>query len=133
MFDGTEKLFKDFVRQNYTDIKSEFFIPILGDDFVHNQHGTIKVIPTSAQWFGVTYKEDAPVVKADVQKLVNEGEYPPHPRNGYHARGLGRLVGCDGAVRRAQCASWLKRGVMAGRGCLKWPGGGTDNTGAMTR
>lgn len=77
MFDGTEKLFKDFVRQNYTDIKSEFFIPILGDDFVHNQHGTIKVIPTSAQWFGVTYKEDAPIVKADVQKLVNNGEYPP--------------------------------------------------------
>ncbi|MBC7888182.1 MAG: nucleotidyltransferase [Ferruginibacter sp.] len=76
MFDATEKLFHDFVRENYSDIKSEFFIPLLGDDFVHNQQGTIKVIPTSAQWFGVTYKEDAPVVKASVDKLVAGGEYP---------------------------------------------------------
>ncbi|MEO6734352.1 MAG: sugar phosphate nucleotidyltransferase [Ferruginibacter sp.] len=76
MFADTEKLFQDFVRINYTDIKSEFFIPLLGDDFVQNRQGTIKVIPTSAQWFGVTYKEDAPIVKANVEKLVAEGEYP---------------------------------------------------------
>ncbi|MEO5890458.1 MAG: sugar phosphate nucleotidyltransferase [Ferruginibacter sp.] len=76
MFDATEKLFHEFVKANYTDIKSEFFIPLLGDDFVQNQKGTIKVIPTSAQWFGVTYKEDAPIVKASVEKLVTDGEYP---------------------------------------------------------
>ncbi|MEO6548175.1 MAG: sugar phosphate nucleotidyltransferase [Ferruginibacter sp.] len=76
MFAVTEALFQQFVRENYTNIKAEFFIPLLGDDFVQNQHGTIKVIPTSAQWFGVTYKEDAPVVKASVDKLVADGEYP---------------------------------------------------------
>jgi len=76
MFDATEKLFHEFVKANYVDIKSEFFIPLLGDDFVQNQGGTIKVIPTSAQWFGVTYKEDAPSVKASVEKLVANGEYP---------------------------------------------------------
>ncbi|MBC7867812.1 MAG: nucleotidyltransferase [Gloeobacteraceae cyanobacterium ES-bin-316] len=76
MFDATEKLFQEFVKANYTDIKSEFFIPLLGDDFVQNQQGVIKVIPTSAQWFGVTYKEDAPVVKASVEKLVTDGAYP---------------------------------------------------------
>ncbi len=76
MFDATGKLFHEFVKANYQDIKAEFFIPLLGDDFVQNQHGTIKVIPTSAQWFGVTYKEDAPDVKASVDKLVADGEYP---------------------------------------------------------
>ncbi|MEP7110211.1 MAG: sugar phosphate nucleotidyltransferase [Ferruginibacter sp.] len=76
MFAATEKLFHDFVKENYLDIKSEFFIPLLGDDFVQKHHGTIKVIPTSAQWFGVTYKEDAPIVKASVDKLVADGEYP---------------------------------------------------------
>lgn len=76
MFAATEKLFQQFVRENYTDIKAEFFIPLLGDDFVQKQHGKIKVIPTSAQWFGVTYKEDAPVVKASVEQLVDNGEYP---------------------------------------------------------
>ena len=43
---------------------------------MHNHHGSIKVIPTSAQWFGVTYKEDAPGVKASIDTLVASGEYP---------------------------------------------------------
>ncbi|HTB51441.1 MAG TPA: NTP transferase domain-containing protein [Ferruginibacter sp.] len=76
IFPVTEKLFHDFVRENYTNIKSEFFIPLLAEDFIENQNGTIKVIPTSSQWFGVTYKEDAPGVRASVEKLVAEGEYP---------------------------------------------------------
>ena len=37
---------------------------------------TIEVIPTTAQWFGVTYKEDAPSVQASVTKLVDQQEYP---------------------------------------------------------
>ena len=76
MFAATENLFHAFVRNHFSDIKAEFFIPLLGDDFVQNQGGTIQVIPTSAQWFGVTYKEDAPIVKASVEKLVADGEYP---------------------------------------------------------
>jgi UTP-glucose-1-phosphate uridylyltransferase len=76
IFSVTEKLFHDFVKENYTNIKSEFFIPLLAEDFIENQKGTIKVIPTSAQWFGVTYKEDAPTVQASINELVTEGEYP---------------------------------------------------------
>ncbi len=76
MFTATENLFHSFVKEHFADIKAEFFIPLLGDDFVQHQGGTIRVIPTSAQWFGVTYKEDAPIVKASVEKLVADGEYP---------------------------------------------------------
>lgn len=76
IFEVTEKLFIEFVKENYKDIKSEFFIPIVGDAFVKSGGGVIKVIPTSSQWFGVTYKEDAPVVKASVDKLVENKEYP---------------------------------------------------------
>jgi NDP-sugar pyrophosphorylase family protein len=76
MFAKTEQQFQQFVQDNYTNIKSEFFIPLLGDEFVQKQGGNIKVIPTSAQWFGVTYKEDAPTVKASVDALVDSGAYP---------------------------------------------------------
>ena len=76
LFGVIEKLFRQFVKDNMHHLKSEFFIPIIAEDFMHNHGGSIKVIPTSAQWFGVTYKEDAPVVKASVDKLVAEGEYP---------------------------------------------------------
>ncbi len=76
IFGVIEGLFQEFVKANYKDIKSEFFIPIVGDAFVKNGGGVIKVIPTSSQWFGVTYKEDAPVVKESVDTLVNNKEYP---------------------------------------------------------
>ena len=37
----------------------------------------IQVIPTSAQWFGVTYKEDAPDVRQSLNALITaKGEYP---------------------------------------------------------
>jgi NDP-sugar pyrophosphorylase family protein len=76
LFGTTEKLFQQFVQENSHNIKAEFFIPILAEDFMHQHGGHIKVIPCSSQWFGVTYKEDAPVVKASVDKLVADGEYP---------------------------------------------------------
>lgn len=77
VFTATEQLFKQFVKDNYDNIKSEFFIPLIGDALVSTQGGVIKVIPCASQWFGVTYKEDAPVVKASIDKLVADGEYPP--------------------------------------------------------
>ena len=77
LFASTEKLFLDFAKANAENIKAEFFIPIIAEDFMENQDGHISVIPTSSQWFGVTYKEDAPVVKASVDKLVADKIYPP--------------------------------------------------------
>jgi hypothetical protein len=76
LFPATEKLFHQFVKDNSHNLKSEFFIPIIAEDFMQHHGGAIKVIPCSSQWFGVTYKEDAPVVKASVDKLVANGEYP---------------------------------------------------------
>ncbi len=76
VFAATEPLFRQFALENLDNIKSEFFIPLVAEDFIASKGGTIKVIPTSSQWFGVTYKEDAPGVKASVDALVASGEYP---------------------------------------------------------
>ena len=76
LFSYTQKLFHEFVKDNHHNIKAEFFIPIIAEEFMHKMCGSIKVIPTSAQWFGVTYKEDAPGVKASVEALVESGQYP---------------------------------------------------------
>jgi choline kinase len=75
VFSFIEKLFHDFLKEKASDPKTEFFIPIIGDAFIKTG-GVIKIIPTSAQWFGVTYKEDAPTVKKDIQNLVDAGDYP---------------------------------------------------------
>ncbi|HEY4060574.1 MAG TPA: sugar phosphate nucleotidyltransferase [Puia sp.] len=76
VFAYTEKLFSGFLAEQGTNPKAEFFIPIIGDQFIREGKGAIKVIPTDAQWFGVTYKEDAPDVQASLNKLIEKGEYP---------------------------------------------------------
>jgi len=76
VFSITEKLFADFVKQNKENIKAEFFIPIIADYFIEQEGSNIRVITTSSQWFGVTYKEDAPSVKENLARLINEGVYP---------------------------------------------------------
>ena len=78
VFEYIQKLFIRFLQENGTNPKAEFFIPIIGDSFIGEGKGEIKVIPTSAQWFGVTYKEDAPQVKEDIHKLIADGTYPEH-------------------------------------------------------
>lgn len=77
VFSYSEKLFNEFLTKHIHEPKSEFFIPIVADQFIHDGTGVIKVIPTSALWFGVTYKEDAPEVRKSVNDLVQSGEYPP--------------------------------------------------------
>lgn len=76
IFDVTEKLFHEFVEENSDNPKAEFFIPIVADQYSKSGMGVIKVIPTKSQWFGVTYKEDAPSVQASIDKLVQSAEYP---------------------------------------------------------
>ena len=77
VFDAAKELFTEFVPANKADIKSEFFIPIIADEFIKDPENNIKVIPTSAQWFGVTYKEDAPSVKSSIDELIKNKTYPP--------------------------------------------------------
>lgn len=74
-FMHTENQFTAFLQQNGQELKSEFFIPLVADQFI-KEGGKVKVVSTSSNWFGVTYKEDAPFVQSSLQQLIDEGEYP---------------------------------------------------------
>jgi len=76
VFNFSEKLFKEFIATQASNLKSEFFIPIIADHFIKQENNKIKVIPTSSNWFGVTYKEDAPGVKKSIDDLIAAGIYP---------------------------------------------------------
>ncbi len=75
-FEYTASLFHDFLQVHGQEPKSEFFIPLVADKFIRENGGKVEVIPTSALWFGVTYKEDAPAVKKSIDTLLEKGEYP---------------------------------------------------------
>lgn len=70
-------LFPEFVEKNKDNPKAEFFIPDIPDYMVKQGMANCAVLPTSAKWFGVTYKEDKEMVKDSIALLVAQGEYPP--------------------------------------------------------
>ena len=74
--DLCEEQFQKFLDENAQSLKAEFLIPAMTDYFIKSGKGKVEVIPTSSKWFGVTYKEDAPIVSREVEHLVKRGEYP---------------------------------------------------------
>ncbi|SHF74589.1 nucleotidyltransferase family protein [Pedobacter caeni] len=76
VFQITEELFRDFAVQNKENPKAEFFIPLVAEYLVKSRKADFKVVPTDSKWFGVTYKEDKPIVKASIDQLIKDGAYP---------------------------------------------------------
>lgn len=76
VFDSYRSLFKEFINNRHKELTSEFFIPIVAEAFIRTNGNAIKVIPTHANWFGVTYKEDAEGVKNNISKLIANHIYP---------------------------------------------------------
>ena len=71
-----EQEFTLFLQSKGQELKSEYYIPYVAGRFKELGMGQVKVISTNAKWFGVTYKEDAPGVKANIDALVANKVYP---------------------------------------------------------
>lgn len=67
--------FPIWLEKNINVPKSEFLIPTVVDELVHEGKTTLKLLSTDSVWFGVTYKEDKPGVVESLKKLVEQGEY----------------------------------------------------------
>ncbi|TDS13711.1 nucleotidyltransferase family protein [Sphingobacterium paludis] len=76
IIDVARSLFPDFVQNNKHNPKAEFFIPSIPDYMAKMGLAKFKVLPTSSQWFGVTYKEDKEEVRQSIRNLVSIGVYP---------------------------------------------------------
>jgi choline kinase len=76
MFKISEELFRDFAHANKDNPKAEFFIPLVADSLLSSETADFKVVPTDSKWFGVTYKEDKPIVQASIDQLIKDGVYP---------------------------------------------------------
>lgn len=74
-FAKSEALFVDFLRQHGQEMKSEYYIPFAVNTFIADGSATMTVLKTTARWFGVTYKEDRPMVVARLRRLHEEGVY----------------------------------------------------------
>ena len=76
LFAALESRFPAWLEKNGAELKSEWYIPFVVDELIHEGKADVEVLPTDSNWFGVTYREDKPFVTAEIGKLVAAGEYP---------------------------------------------------------
>lgn len=57
-------------------LKGEYYLPFAVDHLIQEGRATAKVLQTAAKWYGVTYKEDKPVVVNALRRMTEDGIYP---------------------------------------------------------
>jgi hypothetical protein len=76
IFDGLAGRFAAFLERNRAADKAEFYLPEAAGELIAAGCLRVRVLPTAARWFGVTYPADLPLVRRGIQALVEAGEYP---------------------------------------------------------
>ena len=74
--DYTGEVFSDFLKERGSEEKSELYIPTVIDVLIKRGTLDVKMIETDANWFGVTYPEDKPMVSQQIDDLLKDGVYP---------------------------------------------------------
>ena len=77
-FEHSEAYFKEFLSDpaNMSNLKAEFFIPLMVNKLINEKTATVKVLDTTSKWFGVTYAADRQSVVDKIQSLIDSGVYP---------------------------------------------------------
>ncbi len=76
LFTTMNRQFTNFFEIHGGALESEFYLPEAVSRQIAVGEADVKVLPTTASWFGVTYREDKPRVQAALAGLVANGEYP---------------------------------------------------------
>lgn len=76
-FEYLDEYFKNFFNQEDEIIlESEAFLPELVKDKILSGDIILKNIVSESTWMGMTYKEDLDILKNNINKLIESGEYP---------------------------------------------------------
>lgn len=76
-FDVLEKKFRDFLFDKNTNLQKDEFLILNQVPHAFQMLGVkMKVLSTSAVWYGFTYKEDKEKVVEAIKKMRESGEYP---------------------------------------------------------
>ena len=75
-FEFAESFFEAFLEKNKDNLKAEYFIPLIVNEFIKENTASVRVLTSEAKWFGVTYKEDKELVENEIRQLKNNKIYP---------------------------------------------------------
>lgn len=73
-----EKGFGDFLREGLQNnpLKCEYYLPAVVSRLLAEDKAEVAVLPTAEKWYGVTYREDKPMVEAAIRDMKSAGIYP---------------------------------------------------------
>ena len=57
-------------------LKCEYFLPLVVSELIGEKKAAVKVLRSTDQWYGVTYREDKPVVVEAIARKTADGLYP---------------------------------------------------------
>jgi dTDP-glucose pyrophosphorylase len=75
-FTHLETGFAEFMKVNAQSPKAEFYIPTVINDLLKRKMASVRILPCSDQWFGMTYREDRELVASRISELIKMGVYP---------------------------------------------------------
>ncbi len=70
--------FVSFLEENLVNnpMKCEYYLPTVVSNLLADNRATVAVLTSVDRWYGVTYKEDKPVVVAAIKNMKESGLYP---------------------------------------------------------
>ncbi len=76
--DETKARFSAFLDKALAEnpLKGEYFLPSVVSQLIAEDKATVQVLRSTDKWYGVTYKEDKPVVVAAIAEKTAAGLYP---------------------------------------------------------
>ncbi len=75
-FAHSQAYFRTWFEQNRDNLKAEFYIPTMVNKLIGEGVSELRVLRSTAQWHGVTYKEDKPALMASIERMIEQGKYP---------------------------------------------------------
>lgn len=76
VFEEMRIQFIEFAKANHENPKAEFYIPLSVNTLLEEGKIKLSVLTSTEQWYGVTYKEDKPLVESALKAFVEKGKYP---------------------------------------------------------
>ena len=73
--EGFVEFFENIKGDEAKELKGEYLLKIYIDELLKKGKVSVKLLETQDKWFGVTYKEDKPVVVESFAKLIADGVY----------------------------------------------------------
>lgn len=73
-----DREFREFLAEALprNPLAAEFYLPVVAGNLPKRRIAKVRVLSSTGQWYGVTYREDTEAVTAALRRMADQGEYP---------------------------------------------------------